>query len=136
MKRLLCLAALALFSASSALAADRPNFVFIYTDDQRSQAGAASSLHARRAFDISGGAAGAQQRAGDDGRAVGKQCLAKPVRLALLDQASALGHPDQRASSIEDLDQHKHQDHLHQPAVQGTDDIQLQESRRNAGRHR
>src|SRR5690606_39903307 len=59
------------------------------------------SLNARRAFDISGRAAGAQHGAGNDGGAVGEQGAAQPAGFAFLDKIGTFRNPDHGAGRVE-----------------------------------
>src|SRR6185437_12481091 len=73
---------------------------------QSGQTGTATHLHARGAFGEGGGAAGAQQRAGHNRRAVGQQRAPEPLlRARQFQQAGTADHAIQRAGGIEHFHQ-------------------------------
>ena len=102
---------------------------------ERGQARAAAGLHAGSAFHVSGGAGGAQHRAGHDGGTVGHQRAAQTTVLIRRGvahvQAGATGHAHQRAGGVEQLDQEQHQHHVDETAGQRTLDVERQERGRD-----
>ncbi len=106
---------------------------------QRREPGAATRLHAGSAFDISRGAAGAEQRAGENGQAVGKQ-RAPEAALAVLgtvfQQPGLAGDAGERAGGVKNFHQHEHQNDVKKPGMQRAQNVELEQGRRNARRHR
>ncbi len=84
--------------------------------DHRGQSGASADLHPGGTFDIAGNGAGARQRTDDRGHRVGHQDPVQPGNAAgVIHQPGALGHRDQSADVVEQVDKQKHEQDFDQP---------------------
>src|SRR5690606_2504109 len=92
------------------------------------QTSTATDSGARGGFDVAGGGGCAQQGAEHGGSAVSHQGAAQTRQLAVLvHQIGLLGHTDQGARGVEQVDEQEGEDHRDQTHVQRSADIQFEE---------
>src|SRR5690606_26958947 len=100
------------------------------------QAGAATGADTGGGFHVAGGGGGTQGGTGHGGGAVGQQGTAQARHVAILvHQAGTLGHADQGAGGVEQVDEQEGEHHADQTDVQGTPDVQFQQGRHDRRRH-